>query len=86
MLRFFADDQMDRVVLINLGTSFNLVDVAQPLLAPPLDCEWSVALSTSNPQYGGNGVAPFQLFSEQCFMPSEAALVLVPERRTLPTR
>jgi maltooligosyltrehalose trehalohydrolase len=66
VLRFFADDGMDRLLLINFGVTLNLADFAEQLLAPPENAEWQVRLSTTSPQYGGHGIGPFDLSGDRC--------------------
>jgi maltooligosyltrehalose trehalohydrolase len=74
--RFFADDGQDRLFLMNLGASVDLADFAEPLLAPPANCDWQVLLTTTNPRYGGSGLGPFELGGVQSVLPAESAIVL----------
>ena len=58
VLRYFAYDGADRLLLVNLGADL-LLDVApEPLLAPPEGCEWEIGWSSENPIYGGKGTSP----------------------------
>lgn len=55
VLRYFGDRGDDRLVLVNLGADLELPHAAEPLLAPPADCAWTVRLSTEDDAYGGSG-------------------------------
>jgi maltooligosyltrehalose trehalohydrolase len=80
LLRFFADDGMDRLLLVNLGRDLDLAPGPEPLLAPPQGCVWEKCWSSESPRYGGGGTAP--LDREGCMhLPGEAAVVLVPRPR-----
>lgn len=80
VLRFFADDGLDRLVLINLGTLLNLSHFSEPLLAPPTNCDWQLLLTTTQPRYGGNGPGRFEFCGEDCLLPAESALVLAAQK------
>ena len=79
VLRYFADDGLDRLLLVNFGRDRHLLTCPEPLLAPPECCGWRVALSTDDPKYGGAGVGPVDTDGEGWRVPGEAAVVLVPE-------
>jgi maltooligosyltrehalose trehalohydrolase len=55
VLRFFAPDGKDRLLLINLGLDTMLAPVPEPLLAPPPGTRWQVLWSSEDPRYGGSG-------------------------------
>jgi maltooligosyltrehalose trehalohydrolase len=55
VLRFFAPDGKDRLLLINLGLDTMLAPVPEPLLAPLPGTEWQVLWSSEDPRYGGTG-------------------------------
>jgi maltooligosyltrehalose trehalohydrolase len=48
--------QGDRLLVVNLGRDLVLRSIAQPLLAPPERCRWSLTWSSEDPRYGGSGV------------------------------
>jgi maltooligosyltrehalose trehalohydrolase len=77
MLRFFAVGNDDRVLLVNFGRDLNRPSIAEPLLAPPVDCEWRVQWSTDDPTYGGSGLADLWPEGRWC-IPGESAIVLAP--------
>ncbi|MBO0696872.1 MAG: malto-oligosyltrehalose trehalohydrolase [Zavarzinella sp.] len=79
VLRFFADDGLDRLLVVNLGRDLHLAICPEPLLAPPERCKWRVALSTEDPKYGGSGTGPVETNEEGWRIPGEAAVVLLPE-------
>jgi maltooligosyltrehalose trehalohydrolase len=80
VLRFGSPAGADRLLLVNLGTSFTLAGGPEPLLAPPDGHAWSVIWSSEDPRYGGGGTPPItgEDFGWNVF--GEAAFVLVPER------
>jgi maltooligosyltrehalose trehalohydrolase len=79
VLRYFAHDGADRLLLVNLGRDL-LLDVApEPLLAPPQECVWAIAWSSEDSRYGGNGTAPVER-DDGWHVPGNAAVVLAPER------
>jgi maltooligosyltrehalose trehalohydrolase len=77
VLRFFGRTLDDRLLVVNLGTQLQLDPAPEPLLAPPLGCEWMVTWSSEDPRYGGGGTPP--LDSEDNWrLPAEAAVLLIP--------
>ena len=42
VLRFFVDDGIDRLLVVNFGRDQHLAVCPEPLLAPPLGTEWRV--------------------------------------------
>jgi maltooligosyltrehalose trehalohydrolase len=80
-LRFFTPDHLDdRVLLVNLGSDLDRNSIAEPLLAPPLDCDWAVRWSSNDPRYGGTGIP--ETWPQDCWhIAGESALVLAPGPR-----
>jgi maltooligosyltrehalose trehalohydrolase len=80
-LRFFADDHDDdRVLIVNMGIDLRRNSFAEPLLAPPLQCEWTVQWSSEEPKYGGAGTG--EIWPEDSWrIPGESAIVLAPTPR-----
>jgi maltooligosyltrehalose trehalohydrolase len=79
VLRFFAEevDGGDRLLVVNLGRDLKLSPMPEPLLAPPVNCEWQIQWSSEHPSYGGSGTAPLE--SElNWILPGHAAVVLRP--------
>lgn len=81
VLRYFSEEQFaDRLVIVNLGTDLHLPIVPEPLLAPPANSKWKLALSTEEPQYGGRGISPVETENEGWRIPGEAAVILAAEK------
>jgi maltooligosyltrehalose trehalohydrolase len=77
VLRFFADDGRDRLLLVNLGVDVHLDPAPEPLLAPPADSEWTILWSSEDPRYGGVGTPPVDTESNWQ-IPGHSAVVLKP--------
>ena len=77
-LRFFTPDHAaDRLLVINLGAALRRGSFAEPLLAPPVDRDWTVRWSSESPAYDGAGV-PDVFPDEYWHIPPECALFLTP--------
>lgn len=74
VLRFFAADGDDRLLLVNLGPDLQLGTMPEPLLAPVKGGAWKILWSSEDPRYGGRGTPP--LGQEGWRLPGHAALVL----------
>jgi maltooligosyltrehalose trehalohydrolase len=81
VLRYFANDNEDCLLVVNLGIRQKLEPVPQPLLAPPLGFEWETLWTSESPRYGGPGAVPVAT-QDEWVLPAEAtvALRLVPEK------
>jgi len=77
LIRFFADDGMDRLLLVNLGRDLHLDPAPEPLLGPVAKCRWAVVWSSEDPAYGGCGMAPVES-EENWRIPGRAAIFLSP--------
>src|SRR5262249_41102561 len=80
VLRYFVDDGMDRLLVVNFGRDLHQLTCPEPLLAPPVGTKWSVALSTEDPKYCGLGTGPVDTTDERWRIAGEAATLLIPER------
>ena len=79
ILRFFADDGNDRLLVVNLGIDWSLTPAPEPLLASPAGLTWRLLWSSEDPRYGGHGAAPIE-DERGWFIPGKAAFLLtVPE-------
>jgi maltooligosyltrehalose trehalohydrolase len=77
-LRFFTPDHRDdRVLLVNLGADFLRCSIAEPLLAPPPGCDWTLHWSSEDPRYDGAGT-PDPFPDEYWRVAGESAIVLAP--------
>jgi maltooligosyltrehalose trehalohydrolase len=83
VLRFFAEQNDDRLLVVNLGRRFEFNPCAEPLLAPPLNHKWEILWSSDSPKYGGPGVIEIDTDSSW-MMSSDVALVMRPAVRTKP--
>jgi maltooligosyltrehalose trehalohydrolase len=80
VLRYFANGDDDRLILVNLGRDLSRNSFAEPLLAPPRNCEWGVEWCTEEPTYGGLGVPDFRPESRWC-IPADTTTVLKPRNK-----
>jgi maltooligosyltrehalose trehalohydrolase len=55
LLRWFDDREGDRLLLVNLGADLRDRPLPEPLLAPPLHHQWTVAWCSESARYGGTG-------------------------------
>lgn len=80
VLRYFAKDSGDRLVIANFGVDLALNPAPEPLLAPPLGEEWDVIWSSEARGYGGCGV-PEADTVENWKVPGNATIALKPRPR-----
>ncbi len=78
VLRYFGEQQGDRLVLINFGRDLHLDPAPEPLLAPPHGKKWRIEWSSEDPQYGGNGTFPPDT-EDNWRVPGYAAVVVTSE-------
>ena len=55
VLRFFATENDDRLLVVNFGNLQLFEPAPEPWLAPPLGFEWETLWSSESPRYGGSG-------------------------------
>jgi len=77
LLRYFAPDGMDRLLIVNFGTDQRLEAAPEPLLAPPQGCAWALLWSSEDPLYGGSGTPAVET-AAAWVLPARAAVVLTP--------
>jgi maltooligosyltrehalose trehalohydrolase len=77
VLRFFAEDGHDRLLIVNLGRDLHFDPAPEPLLAPPEHLRWKTLWSSEDPCYGGSGTPPLET-ETNWHIPGEAAVVLTP--------
>jgi maltooligosyltrehalose trehalohydrolase len=81
VLRFFAKDGGDRLLLVNFGRTVHLDPAPEPLLAPPEGRRWRVLWSSDEQCYGGCGsVEPDT--DDNWRLPGESALVVAPGKES----
>jgi len=77
LVRYFAADGRDRILLVNLDMDLHLESIPEPLLAPPAGFRWEVLFSSEHPKYGGSGIyLPDK--DGDWNIPGESATVLAP--------
>ena len=85
VLRYFAEEQGDRLLLVNFGKRQPLQPASEPLLAPPLGFEWETLWTSESFRYGGPGAVPVAT-PDRWLLPAEAAVVLRLIREKAPRR
>jgi maltooligosyltrehalose trehalohydrolase len=80
VLRYFAEDNDDRLLMVNFGKSQLLKPAPEPLLATPLGYRWEILWTSESPRYGGASPAPVATH-EQWVLPAEATVALRPVRQ-----
>lgn len=89
LLRYFAGEpQNERLLFVNLGPDLPMTSVGEPLLAPPVGCQWSLDWSSEDIVYGGSGKRPIDL-QTRWTLGADCAVLFAPvvmQRRTLPDR
>jgi maltooligosyltrehalose trehalohydrolase len=80
VLRYFANGNDDRLLLVNFGERQLLEPMPEPLLAAPLAFEWTTLWSSESVRYGGPGEISVAS-QDNWILPAEStvALRLVPE-------
>lgn len=56
VLRFFGDEENDRLLVVNLGIDREYIPAPEPLLAPLDGGAWQLVWSSDAPRYGGPGI------------------------------
>ncbi len=73
LLRWFDDDNEDRLAAFNLGRDIDFNGIAEPLVATPPDRRWDVLWSSEEPDYGGTGTPAFD--DKNWHLPGHTAVV-----------
>ncbi len=76
VLRWFAPDECDRLLLVSLDREQRLAPAPQPLLAPPRDKSWQLLWASEDPRYGGHGVIDPVSNDGRWRIPAECAVLL----------
>jgi maltooligosyltrehalose trehalohydrolase len=85
LLRYFGENNDDRLLVVNLGNTQPFIPGPEPLLAAPFGFEWEMIWSSDDERYGGpGGVLPFS--DEGWTLPGEAAVALRAIPQTKPRR
>lgn len=59
LIRYFSDDNHDRLLLFNFGVDYNFDPCPEPLLTPGKGNKWEVLWSSESPNYAGGGTPAF---------------------------
>ncbi|HKS31829.1 MAG TPA: malto-oligosyltrehalose trehalohydrolase [Chthoniobacterales bacterium] len=77
VLRYFSENNDDRVLLVNFGGREVFQPASEPLLTPPSDCRWETLWSSDSPDYGGAN--SFAIATpEQWLLPAQSTVALRP--------
>jgi len=85
VLRYFAEDGQDRLLIVNLGLDLLMRPMPEPLLAPPEGRGWLVRWSSEHPAYGGCGTREVT-GDDNWVVPGHSAILLVPGAVRGPSR
>jgi maltooligosyltrehalose trehalohydrolase len=85
VLRYFAEKNDDRLLLVNLGEAQLLEPMPEPLLAAPPGFEWTTLWSSDSERYGGPGAVRLPT-QDNWTLPGEAAIALKLIPETTPRR
>ena len=77
VLRYFSEDNDDRLLIVNFGERRILHPASEPLLAPPPDHRWETLWTSDSSRYGGVG-AVATATPEQWILPAETTVALRP--------
>jgi maltooligosyltrehalose trehalohydrolase len=77
VLRYFSNDNHERLLLINLDKTHVLKPASEPLLAPPAGYRWETLWTSDSPRYGGAGTVAIAT-EEQWLLPAESTVALRP--------
>jgi maltooligosyltrehalose trehalohydrolase len=80
LLRYFSEENDDRLLLVNFGEHQVLHPASEPLLAPPMGCTWETLWTSESPRYGGLGAA-LSATKEEWVLPAQATVALRPRPR-----
>jgi maltooligosyltrehalose trehalohydrolase len=78
VVRFFAPDGADRLLVVNLARDLHFDPAPEPLLAPPADRRWRLSWSSDDVAYGGLGTFPPDS-QDGWRLPGEATVLLAPQ-------
>jgi maltooligosyltrehalose trehalohydrolase len=76
LLRWFTEEGVDRLLLMNLAQPLHLTRAPEPLLAPPSSRKWVLAWTSEDPNYGGSGVPPVETPEHNWYLPGDCAILL----------
>ena len=77
VVRFFGNEDDDRLLIVNMGRDLHLNPAPEPLLAPPEGRVWELLWSSEDSRYGGTGVYPPET-EDNWHLRGHSALVMRP--------
>jgi maltooligosyltrehalose trehalohydrolase len=77
VLRYFSNENDDRLLVVNFGESQILHPASEPLLAAPSGYRWETLWTSESPRYGGAGSIAVAT-QEQWVLPAESTVALRP--------
>jgi maltooligosyltrehalose trehalohydrolase len=77
VLRYFSNENDDRLLLVNFGESQELHPASEPLLASPLGCKWKTLWTSESSRYAGAGT-DITAAPHQWILPADSMFVLQP--------
>jgi maltooligosyltrehalose trehalohydrolase len=75
VMRWFASDDRDRLIVVNLDVDLRFDPAPEPLLAPPEGSTWEILWSSEDPAYGGAGTSRLDQ-DDGWHVPGQATVVL----------
>lgn len=75
VIRYFDEEEGDKLLMINLGRVIKRNSFSEPLLAAPENKKWNVIWYSENSKYGGTGI-PVLDINEDWVIPAHTAVVL----------
>ena len=78
-LRYFSNENDDRLLIVNLGDRQVLQPASEPLLAAPGGYRWETLWTSDSQRYGGAGTVATASREQWC-LPAESAVALRPVR------
>jgi maltooligosyltrehalose trehalohydrolase len=75
LMRWFAVDGRDRLIVVNLDVDLRFEPAREPLLATPAGTTWTILWSSEDPAYGGAGTSPLEQ-EDGWSIPGQATVVL----------
>ena len=76
VMRYFGEDEDDRLLIVNLGADLRYMPAPEPLLAPSPRGPWGFVWSSDAPRYGGPGIV--EPLSEEGWLLPEGRLLSMP--------
>jgi maltooligosyltrehalose trehalohydrolase len=82
VLRYFGERrELDRLVVVNLGSRLHATPLAEPLVAPPTGMLWRPIWSSEDPVYGGSGTPSLDSDDGGWQLPAQSTVLLLPTPR-----